>query len=167
MEKNTRLKVLELIKETDPEWAKGRRKEYLCREITDTVIDTWALMAKYEIFEQCEQTELMILYGEKIQENLSRLCKLQGKVIALRKPNTNGITDEMIQNAKDYPFMDLYQFKHGSCVCPFHADKDPSMKLYKNTNTVHCFSCNKSWDTIAFIQELEGITFPEAVRRLQ
>jgi hypothetical protein len=131
------------------------------------VIETWGLMAKYEIYEVCDQTEMMILIGEKIQDNLTKLCKLQGKVIALRKPKTNGITDEMIQNAKEYPFTDLYQFRFNSCVCPFHADKNPSMKLYKNTNTVHCFSCSKSWDTIAFIQELEGLSFHEAVRRLQ
>lgn len=134
--------------------------------ITDTVIDAWRLMAKYEVFEECEQTEMMIITGERIQDNLTKLIKLQKEVIALRKPKTNGITEEMIQAAKDYPFKDLYEFRNGMCVCPFHADKDPSMKLYSN-NTVHCFSCHKSWGTIAFITELEGLSFQDAVRKLQ
>jgi hypothetical protein len=130
------------------------------------VLDTWKLMAKYEVFEACEQTELMVLMGGYINDNITKLCKLQRQVIALRDGHKGNITDEMIQTAKAYPFQELYEFKHGACVCPFHEDKDPSMKLYKD-NRVHCFSCNKSWDTIDFIKEREGITFQEAVKRLQ
>lgn len=130
------------------------------------VIELWQYMAKYEVFKACEQTELMIIYGEYVQENLTKLCKLQRRVIALRDDKKSSITDAMIQTAKDYPFTDLHQFRNGTCICPFHADKAPSMKLYSN-NTVHCFSCQKSWDTIAFIRELEGLSFPDAVKRLQ
>jgi hypothetical protein len=45
VEKNTRLKVLELIKETDPEMGKRPQERIPMPRDNDTVIDTWALMA--------------------------------------------------------------------------------------------------------------------------
>lgn len=74
------------------------------------------------------------------------------------------ITDDMIQQAKAYPFEELLEFKRGYTKCPFHDDRTPSMSL-KN-NRIRCFSCNKTWDTIAYVMDKEGLTFPEAVRRL-
>jgi DNA primase len=56
--------------------------------------------------------------------------------------------------------------------CPFHADKTPSMQVYPETNTVYCFSgnCNlhgKAMDTIEFIQQKEGISKHEAIKKAQ
>lgn len=72
----------------------------------------------------------------------------------------------MIEAAKEYPFEKLYHFTGKTCKCPFHGGNYPSMKLYSN-NTVHCFSCGKSWDTIEFVRKLEGLSFWDAVRKLQ
>ena len=36
--------------------------------------------------------------------------------------------------------------------CPFHEDKDPSLKIYTNTDTFNCFGCGKAGDQIEFIQ---------------
>lgn len=36
--------------------------------------------------------------------------------------------------------------------CPFHEDKNASMKVYPNTNTFNCFGCGANGDTIEFIQ---------------
>ncbi len=52
--------------------------------------------------------------------------------------------------------------------CPFHEDKTPSMQVYPETNTVHCFSSNcklhgKGIDVIDFIMYQEGITKHEAI----
>ncbi|MFO0508359.1 MAG: CHC2 zinc finger domain-containing protein [bacterium] len=52
--------------------------------------------------------------------------------------------------------------------CPFHDDKTPSMQVYTETNTVHCFSSNcklhgKAVDVIDFIMHHEGITKHEAI----
>ena len=48
--------------------------------------------------------------------------------------------------------------KNKQCLCPFHDDKTPSLKIYPETNTYNCFGCGKSGDTIQFIQEYENIT---------
>jgi DNA primase len=46
--------------------------------------------------------------------------------------------------------------KNKMVCCPFHDDKNPSMQVYLETNTVHCFSGNckltgKAIDQIDFI----------------
>ena len=46
--------------------------------------------------------------------------------------------------------------RHNQILCPFHADDKPSCKIYPETNTYHCFGCNKSGDVIQFIQDKEG-----------
>jgi len=126
-------------------------------------MQTWQDMAKYEQFKQAGCTELYILFGQYIQEDIQKLLKLKRKLMT--KQMTGEITQDMINKAKDYPFEELYPFKRNMALCPFHPDSKPSMAL-KN-NRVKCWSCDKSWDTIAFIQELEGITFQEAIKRLQ
>ncbi len=42
--------------------------------------------------------------------------------------------------------------KNSMLKCPFHEDKDPSLKVYTNTNTFNCFGCGKAGDQIEFIQ---------------
>lgn len=36
--------------------------------------------------------------------------------------------------------------------CPFHEEKEPSLKIYPQTNTFNCFGCKVNGDTIEFIQ---------------
>jgi DNA primase len=57
--------------------------------------------------------------------------------------------------------------KHGHICCPFHDDKTPSMQIYPNTNTFHCFGCGKTGDTIEFIQQKQGISKHEAILKAQ
>ena len=56
--------------------------------------------------------------------------------------------------------------------CPFHDDKNPSMQVYADTNTVFCFSGNckmngKKIDAIQFIQDKENIIKHEAIKKAQ
>lgn len=156
--------ILELKKEVDQDWARERRIDFLKRGISRTVIETWENMAKYEHFDEVGCTEMKIIASLEVTEGVKKLVKQWRNIISLNK-NTNSITDEMIQTAKDYPFEDLYPFKRGMALCPFHPDSKPSMSL-KN-NRVRCWSCSKSWDTIQFLIDLEGLSFPMAVSRLQ
>lgn len=50
--------------------------------------------------------------------------------------------------------------------CPFHAEDTPSFFIYQNTNSYYCYGCGKGGDVIKFIMDLEGLTFIDAVRRL-
>jgi DNA primase len=40
--------------------------------------------------------------------------------------------------------------------CPFHEDDKPSMKIYPQTDSFHCFGCGKSGDVIEFCSLKEG-----------
>ena len=51
--------------------------------------------------------------------------------------------------------------------CPFHDDEKPSMKVYLETGTFHCFGCGRSGDTIEFIQQKENCTKHEAILKAQ
>jgi DNA primase len=49
-------------------------------------------------------------------------------------------------------------------LCPFHAEKTPSFSVHATRQFFHCFGCGESGDVFTFIQKVENITFPEAVR---
>ena len=77
-----------------------------------------------------------------------------------------GITPEMIDQARQYPITSIIDFPKGRHrCCPFHEDSNPSMVLYDNH--VHCFVCNRSWDSISAVMELDVVSFREAVLALQ
>lgn len=53
--------------------------------------------------------------------------------------------------------------RNGMAVCPFHPDKNPSMKLDKR---YHCFACQADGDVIDFTSRLFGLSSKEAALKL-
>ncbi|HET8642297.1 MAG TPA: CHC2 zinc finger domain-containing protein, partial [Pseudonocardiaceae bacterium] len=51
-------------------------------------------------------------------------------------------------------------------LCPFHDEKTPSFNVRPGNGTFHCFGCGKGGDAIAFVMEVEHLSFVEAVERL-
>jgi DNA primase len=51
-------------------------------------------------------------------------------------------------------------------LCPFHQEKTPSFHVSRDKQMYHCFGCGKGGDALDFLQEYEGLTFPEALQRL-
>ncbi|HJB19843.1 MAG TPA: hypothetical protein H9782_11410 [Candidatus Bariatricus faecipullorum] len=60
-----------------------------------------------------------------------------------------------------------YQVKRGGvCLCPFHNDIHPSMKIYPDDRGFYCWVCGKGGDVIRFTALLFGLTDREACRKL-
>ena len=51
-------------------------------------------------------------------------------------------------------------------LCPFHADKTPSLSINPTKNLWQCFGCGASGDTIRFVEMFDQVDFKEAVKRL-
>jgi len=53
-----------------------------------------------------------------------------------------------------------------SGLCPFHGEKTASFSVHASRQFFHCFGCGESGDVFKFLQRIENISFPEAVRLL-
>jgi DNA primase len=51
-------------------------------------------------------------------------------------------------------------------LCPFHDERTPSFNVTPGKDLYHCFSCGAGGDVIKFVQEIDHLTFTEAVERL-
>ena len=51
-------------------------------------------------------------------------------------------------------------------VCPFHQEAEGSFTVYGDSEKFYCFGCGAVGDVLDFVQRMEGLTLPEAIRRL-
>jgi DNA primase len=51
-------------------------------------------------------------------------------------------------------------------LCPFHEEKTPSFNVSPDRGLFHCFGCGKGGDVIAFVQQVEHLSFVESVESL-
>lgn len=57
--------------------------------------------------------------------------------------------------------------RRGMAVCPFHGDRDASLKVYRDPRRGwHCYGCHAGGDVIDFAMRLYGVGFREAVSRI-
>lgn len=53
-----------------------------------------------------------------------------------------------------------------SACCPFHQERTPSMHIYTDQGTYHCFGCGAHGDVITLIREKEHVDFNDAMELL-
>ena len=51
-------------------------------------------------------------------------------------------------------------------VCPFHDEVEGSFTVYSDSQRFYCFGCGLGGDVLDFIQRLENLSLPEAIRQL-
>lgn len=51
-------------------------------------------------------------------------------------------------------------------LCPFHEERSPSFSVAEDKQIFHCFGCGKGGTVFNFLQEIEGINFPESVQKI-
>lgn len=89
-------------------------------------------------------------YGNKIPEEV---------IDAVRKHH------DIVETVGKY----VHLTKHGKYMkglCPFHSEKTPSFTVTPELQIYHCYGCGKGGNVIRFVEEMEGYSFPEAVRLL-
>ena len=51
-------------------------------------------------------------------------------------------------------------------LCPFHGEKTASFSVNPDKGIYYCFGCHKGGGSINFMMEIEGLSYPDAVRSL-
>ena len=52
-------------------------------------------------------------------------------------------------------------------LCPFHEEAEGSFTAYGDSQRWYCFGCGLGGDVLDFIQQVEGLSLPEAIARLE
>jgi DNA primase len=73
---------------------------------------------------------------------------------------------DIVRVVGDYVKLKKAGAQNFSGLCPFHAEKTPSFSVHATRQFYHCFGCGESGDVFTFVQKVENISFPEAVRLL-
>src|SRR5580658_260179 len=71
---------------------------------------------------------------------------------------------DIVRIVGDYVKLKKAGAQNFSGLCPFHAEKTASFSVHATRQFFHCFGCGESGDVFTFVQKVENITFPEAVR---
>jgi DNA primase len=71
---------------------------------------------------------------------------------------------DIVRIVGDYVKLKKAGAQNYSGLCPFHNEKTPSFSVHATRQFYHCFGCGESGDVFKFVQKIENITFPEAVR---
>lgn len=126
----------------------GMRLYYLRKAVNERVInntDPVEELIYREVNNQYENLKVFDIIAEKFNITI---------------PKERGKTSNFINN--NLPILSVaskysLNVKKNKCPCPFHADKDPSLVFYPNTNSFYCFGCKVGGDVITFIQKMEGV----------
>src|SRR6202142_1547058 len=88
--------------------------------------------------------------------------------------NSNSSSNDFAQSLKlqadivrivgDYVSLKKAGAQNYSGLCPFHKEKTPSFSVHATRQFFHCFGYGQSGDVFTFVQKIENITFPEAIR---
>ncbi len=71
---------------------------------------------------------------------------------------------DIVRVVGDYVKLKKAGAQNYSGLCPFHNEKTASFSVHATRQFYHCFGCGASGDVFSFVQKIENITFPEAVR---
>jgi len=146
-------------------WALDKRREYL-QDIIER--NEKAVMGSIKKLSGSDEFYLALIH-KRIVDASKVIKNAQFELQRLSpnwRPKKNGLDDEMIERAREYTLKSLLPnpVRHNMTLCPFHEDHTPSMSV--KGNYVHCFSCNKGWNSIDFVMASKGYDFKEAVKYL-
>jgi hypothetical protein len=161
-------KIRELIQETDYRWSRDRRRHFL-KDVVGKLSGELggAYKAYQDSFDNDESYDNRVILSCLIDDLNEVKAKHDREIRALSAPGDRSRVDlsVKIEQAKQRQFSDFIELdRHHKALCPFHEDRNPSFSVRETKG--HCFGCGWHGDIIDFIQEREGLSFPEAVKLL-
>lgn len=112
------------------------------------------------------------LKRQRLKEKLAYWCGLYLKTLPEEPKSPDKLTDQQIQQAREYPTHELFQGRlirsgrNFKAHCPFHDERTPSFYFYAS-GSYHCFGCQThGGSAIDYLMATEKLRFSEAVRRL-
>ena len=73
--------------------------------------------------------------------------------------------NNLVDVVASYVSLDRKGENYWAC-CPFHHEKTPSFSVNASEQFYHCFGCGVSGDVVKFVQNMENVDFPDAVKIL-
>lgn len=140
------------------------------------------LAAKKKLIDRVPDSDFrkaaMIFYKVVAGVRLERLQKeyakfeFIGKVITGNKQTV--AFDELLETARNVSIIETVERftkvrKSGSkyvCNCLFHEEDTPSMVLYPDGASFHCFGCGKSGDSLDIVMHKMGVGMKEGIKIL-
>src|SRR5580698_6083421 len=71
---------------------------------------------------------------------------------------------DIVRIIGDYPKLRKSGAQNYTGLCPFHKEKTGSFSVNATHGYFYCFGCHEKGDVFTFVQKLENISFPDAVR---
>lgn len=77
------------------------------------------------------------------------------------------IIKERVSSREMLESVGIHVDRRGMAKCPFHADKDASLKVYSEVRRGwHCYGCNVGGDATDFAMMWYGVSFKEAIAKI-
>lgn len=74
-------------------------------------------------------------------------------------------TADILEVVGDYVQLKRNGQNYWAC-CPFHNEKSPSFSVTPSKGFYKCFGCGKSGNVVGFVMDIEGSSYPEALKQL-
>lgn len=71
---------------------------------------------------------------------------------------------DIVRVVGDYVQLKKSGAQNYSGLCPFHKEKTPSFSVHATKQFYYCFGCGEKGDVFKFVQKIENVSFPEAIR---
>lgn len=149
--------------EVSRSYALGCRRKYLTRRLWDIEdeLKEWVRRP----WENGWTIAFLVYHAAGLLQERGEIEKEFRAIERLIDPDR--ITDEMIETARRYPVMNLVEFYRGKATAWCHDDRRPSLYHGTRNNIVVCPVCDKKFNPIDILIHRDGMSFTEAVKRLQ
>ena len=70
---------------------------------------------------------------------------------------------DIVRVVSDYVTLKKRGSRHVAC-CPFHSEKTPSFGVSADRGLYYCFGCGAGGDVFGFVMQIEGCSYPDAIK---